>query len=119
MEYTLNCLVLGAEDTFPVKIMEAQSVGELKDEIKKKKPNDFNGVDADRLTLYKINVDLSNPVEYENIMREVSQPSHVFNPKLRLLAAWRISTHFGESSDRLEGNIHILVELPRSKSMDP
>ena len=94
-------------------------MGKLKEEIKAKKALRFKDFDADELTLHKIKVDLSDESEGNNIMDKVSQPDYVFNPKLRLLAAWRISTYFGESSDRLEGNIHILVELPQSKSIGP
>ena len=115
MEYTLNCLVPGAADTFPIEVKETQLVGKLKEEIKKKKALRFKDFDADELTLHKIKVDLSD----DNIMDTVSQPDYVFNPKIRLLAARRMSTYFEESSDRLEGNIHILVELPQSKSIDP
>jgi len=52
-------------------------------------------------------------------MHDVSQPDYVFNPKLKLNAVQRISRYFGQSSDRPERNIHILVEPPQSKSIDP
>ena len=117
MEYTLNCLVLGAEDTFPVKIKGAQSVGELKDEIKKKKEPRFNGLAADELTLYQINVDISDDNDIGDIMHEVSQPGYVFNPKRKLQAARKLARVF-RGTGPPDDTVHILVVPPQSKSID-
>jgi len=118
-EYTLCCFVPGAKDTFPVDINEGMTVGQLKKAIKNEKPIAFKDVDAADLTLHQINVDISNESEYDNIMRDVSQPGYVFILKRKLRAAWRISQYFGKESARPENAIHILVELPQSKSIDP
>ena len=90
-------------------------MGELKEEIKEQQMLAFHA-----LTLYKIKVDISDDDKCDSIMRDVSQPDYVFNLKLKLDAVEeRISRYFGQSSDRPEGNIHILVEPPQSKSIDP
>ena len=118
-EYTLNCLVPGDKTTFPVNINEEMKVGKLKNEIKRKNEPRFNYFDADGLTLHQINVDVSNESEYDNIILEVSQPGYVFIPKRKLFPTSKISKYFGEPSDRLRAVIHILVEPPQSKSIDP
>jgi len=115
-EYTLNCLVPGAKDTFSVKIKKDQSVGHLKHAIKSRKPIDFKDVNADHLTLHLIKVDVSDEEEYESIIFEVSQPGYVFDPKRTLIPTSKISRYFGQGP---EGDIHILVELPQSRSIDP
>ncbi|KAL8003025.1 hypothetical protein Plhal703r1_c13g0064451 [Plasmopara halstedii] len=47
------CAIVGAAgNAFPVDIDADQLVGDLKEEIKAKKPNDMKGVDADRLELF-------------------------------------------------------------------
>ena len=118
-EYTLNCLVPGAKDTFSVKIKKDQSVDDLKKVIKKKNEPRFNHFDADELTLHQINVDVSNESEYVNIMLEVSQPGYVFIPKKKLHPMQEISEHFEDSDPPKRKTIHILVEPPQSKSIDP
>ena len=121
MEYTLNCIVLGEASVFPVKINDAQLVGELKKAIKNEKPNDFKDIDADHLTLHRIriNLDASDEDEYDRILDEVSQPGYVFTPKRKLRDVWEISQYYGDPSYRQRGAIHILVEPPQSKSIDP
>jgi len=85
MQINLYCIVLGEKNPFPVTMDWDRSVGELKDEIKKKKEPEFNHLAADKLTLYKISVDISNVGKYERTMDEVSQSGYVFNPKVKLL----------------------------------
>ena len=112
MMYTLFCMIEGQYIPFSVKINETQSVDELKTEIRKKTSNRFRNIAADKLTLYKINVDASDRNKYEDTMHAISQPDYVFNPKLMLNPGQRISRYFGQPSDRPEGNILILVEPP-------
>jgi len=115
MEYTLNCIVLGEASVFPVKINDAQLVGELKKAIKNENPNDFKDIDAHHLTLYKIKIVIPDD-EGDNILDRVSQPGYVFDPKDKLFPTHKMSRYFGQDPD---GDIHILVELPQSKSIDP
>ncbi|KAI8594210.1 hypothetical protein EDD21DRAFT_422114, partial [Dissophora ornata] len=55
-QLTLFCLVDGEalDNAFPVSTSSATTVGELKDFIKTKIPDTFNGVDAKDLTLWKV-----------------------------------------------------------------
>ncbi|KAF9946255.1 hypothetical protein BGZ70_003311, partial [Mortierella alpina] len=50
------CLVDGEAPSraFPVSISFTETVGDLKDLIKAKKPNDFSDIDADKLTLWRV-----------------------------------------------------------------
>ena len=116
MEYTLNCLVLGEADPFPVKIKKGQLVGELKEEIKKKMQR-LALIDAHKLPLYKISVDISDTSNYDSTMSELSQPHYVFNPKVKLFPIEFISEHFRRPPNMK--TIHILAEPPQSKSIDP
>jgi len=116
MPYTLFCTVLGHGDLFPVKVDETQSVDELKTKIRTKKVPEFNHFAVDRLTLYKIKVDFPNENEYDDIMRKVSEPGYVFDPKLKLIPTFKMLKYFEQGP---EGDIHILVELPQGKSIDP
>ena len=121
MVYPLNCIVLGEKNIFQVKINETQSVIELKQEIKKGKDIRFKDIDADELTLHriKINLDVSDEDEYDRILDEVSKPGYMFTSKRKLRDAWEISQYFGDPSHRPKMTIHILMELPQSKSIDP
>jgi len=93
MTYTLFCIIEGQYIPFSVKINETQSVDKLKMEIKKETSPGFNNVAADKLTLYKIKVDVSDDNKYENTMHDVSQPDYVFNPKLMLDPGQTISSY--------------------------
>ncbi|GMF31505.1 unnamed protein product [Phytophthora lilii] len=49
----LFCAIVGAAGSaFPVDIIAGQTVGDLKEVIKEKKPNDFKDIDADKLQLF-------------------------------------------------------------------
>ncbi|CAB4435833.1 unnamed protein product [Rhizophagus irregularis] len=58
MSVTLLCLVKGntLANAFPVHIDSNQLVGDLKEAIKAKKQNDFAGIDADKLKLWKVEI---------------------------------------------------------------
>jgi hypothetical protein len=55
-EISLICWIPGLEDAnaFPVDIMRSQTVGHLKDAIKKKKGNALGHIDADQLAIWKV-----------------------------------------------------------------
>ncbi|RGB23113.1 hypothetical protein C1646_729191 [Rhizophagus diaphanus] len=61
MSITLFCLVKGntTANAFPVHIGKGQFVGDLKKVIKAEKQNDFAGVDADKLRLWKVEITLT------------------------------------------------------------
>ena len=117
MVYTLFCIVLGQKTTFSVKVDETQTVDELKKAIKNEKPHKFKDVDADELTLHQIKIFIpEDDDEYDNMMNRISQPGYVFDSKRTLIPTSKISKYFGQGP---AGDIHILVELPESKSIDP
>ena len=53
---TLICLVKGSSTAFPVDIDRNLLVGHLKKAIKAEKQNDFAGIDADKLRLWKVEI---------------------------------------------------------------
>jgi len=110
MEYTLNCVDFGQgeEKAFPVKIKSDQSVGELRKAIKNENENDYNGIDARHLTLYRHNVDTYDPKTFE--CKEAD----------KLLPLKEMSACFGDLNPPLKGAINIIVVVPpRSKSIYP
>ena len=52
----LNCWIIGDDlyHYFPVEIAKMETVGGLKDAIKAKAQNDFSGIDAKNLHLWKV-----------------------------------------------------------------
>ncbi|KAG0302864.1 hypothetical protein BGZ97_002144, partial [Linnemannia gamsii] len=46
----------GTSNAFPVEIESTKTIGSLKELFKAKKTNDFQDVDADRLTLWRVSI---------------------------------------------------------------
>src|SRR5437660_1813198 len=69
---TLSCLVQcdnpSNKNIFKVEIGNDKSVSKLKEEIKKKKHNNFVNVNADELQLWKVNIPLGEPNYKLNIL---------------------------------------------------
>ena len=60
MSHPYWCFLAGDSSLFPVKFDdETATVGELKDKIKEKKPATLGHIDANHLTLYRVEVDES------------------------------------------------------------
>jgi hypothetical protein len=70
---------------FPVDIEKDQLVGHLKDAIKAKKQNDFAGIDADRLKLWKVPISDDQVDPLSNLSLQDSD---------ELLAIRKISKYF-------------------------
>lgn len=103
-----------------VLIDETKTVGHLKDEIKKEMEPVFDGLDAHALTLYKINVDVSDESKYREIIDQISKSDYVFTPREFLNPAKRLNTFFGSPGPiKVERSIHILVVPPGRESLDP
>ena len=105
-KWTLFCLVANENTPFPVEIQSDKTVGVLKEAIKIKKPNDFANIDADRLTLYLINLP-DNDNLAENVKQELTKP----------LTALRATKQLG---DLLPGSpaketVHILIQEPSGR----
>ena len=104
MSITLLCLVKGntTANAFPVHIEGSSLVGDLKDAIKAKKQNDFAGVDADKLKLWKVTIPGDRDYQLQNLILQDSD---------ELLAIRKISKYFEDSPP--EEHIHVIVKLPR------
>ncbi|PKY29204.1 hypothetical protein RhiirB3_530348, partial [Rhizophagus irregularis] len=76
-------------------------VSHLKDAIKAKKQNDFAGIDADRLKLWKVSIPGDQDDQLRNLILQDSD---------ELLAIRKISKYFPDSPP--EEHIHVIVKLP-------
>ena len=105
MSITLLCLVKGntLANAFPVDINKDQLVGHLKKVIKAEKQNDFAGVDADRLKLWKVPISDDHVDLLNNLSLKDSD---------ELLAINDIGDYWPEKP--LKKNIHVLVEPPET-----
>jgi hypothetical protein len=122
MPITLACIIIGQATAFTVTINETQYVDELKDEIKKKQQHNLAEVDADQLTLYKVNIDVSTKELLDAAKLAIFQSSIEYE-KEELEGLWELSTYFQESGPPENAipkrTIHILVQLPRGESINP
>jgi hypothetical protein len=103
-KWKLFCIVVGGNTSFSVKISSDETVDDLKKAIKKEKEHDFAGFDADRLTLFKVDVpalDLSKALEQ---IPKLDLSSATMNPVLKL------SRYY--STTPSEEMIHILIHTP-------
>src|SRR6266542_2959252 len=102
MSITLLCLVKGntTANAFPVHIEGSSLVGDLKKAIKAEKQNDFAGIDADKLKLWKVTI----PDDRDDLLN---------NPTLQdeLLATRDIEEYWPEKPPKK--HIHVIVKLPR------
>ena len=104
MSITLFCLVKGnvSENAFSVKISRDEPISELKDAIKAKKQNDFAGIDADRLKLWKVTIPGDQDDQLRNLILQNSD---------ELLAINDIGDYWSTSPSKK--HIHVIVKLPR------
>src|SRR4051795_3172277 len=105
MSITLFCLVKGntTANAFEVDIEKDKSISHLKKVIKAEKQNDFAGVDADRLKLWKVPISDDHVDPLNNLSLEDSD---------ELLAINDIGDYWPEKP--LKKNIHVLVEPPET-----
>ncbi|RIA93164.1 hypothetical protein C1645_30336 [Glomus cerebriforme] len=104
MSITLFCLVKGntSEKAFSVKINRDEPISELKKAIKAEKQNDFAGVDADRLKLWKKEI----PDDQDDLLSNLT-----LNDGDELLATREIGDYWTEKPPKR--HIHVIVKLPR------
>ncbi|KAF9958236.1 hypothetical protein BGZ72_000699, partial [Mortierella alpina] len=105
---TLFCLVDGeaSANVFPVSTSSEATVGELKDAIKNKKSPEFDGIDADQLTLWRVSI----PIKADNDVLPILLNSVPGKERKKLGPATRLSTVFTEQPP--EETIHISVQRP-------
>lgn len=72
MPHTLICIVANEGTTFSVTVNGAQLVDELKKAIKGERAD--LDVPAVHLTLYKVNVDISNEDQFDEVVRGIASP---------------------------------------------
>ena len=107
MSITLLCLVKGntLANAFPVDINKDQLVGHLKKVIKAEKQNDFAGVDADRLKLWKVPISDDHVDPLNNLLLEDSD---------KLLAINEIGDYWTEKPSKK--HIHVIVSPPEANA---
>src|SRR6266498_3082451 len=105
MPITLLCLVKGntTANAFPVHIEGSSLVGDLKDAIKAKKQNDFAGVDADKLKLWKVSI----PDDQDDLLNSLS-----LDDEPELLATREIGDYWTEKPPKR--HIHVIVSPPEA-----
>jgi len=105
MSIKIFCLEKGrtpaVQHAFPVNISRDETVGDLKDAIKAKKPNDFAGIDADRLRLWQVEI----PVDRNDLIQ--GQP---LQDDDQLKATDYIDEFWTDPPKRR--HIHVIVKLP-------
>jgi Crinkler effector protein N-terminal domain len=105
---TLICIIYGESTPFPVHIDKTLLVDDLKKEIKKQKENDFRNIDADKLTLW--NVDISD--DDEAAIRQLALQADTANETM-MRPARKISRYF--VNEPTEEHIHVVIERPPGK----
>ena len=105
MSATLFCLIKGntTANAFEVDIEKGKSISKLKEAIKAKKQNDFAGVDADKLRLWKKEI----PDDQDDLLSNLT-----LNDGDELLATREIGDYWTEKPPKR--NIHVIVEPPES-----
>ena len=98
---TLFCWVFGDPQPFSVKISPEKTVDELKEAIVAKKPNRFQGIDADVLNLWKKIITTSDIKTFQ-----LSD----LNEEDELDETWRIVKYFKEAPE--EEKIHVIIKAP-------
>ncbi|KAG8754727.1 hypothetical protein FRC14_004710, partial [Serendipita sp. 396] len=103
--YTIFCVFVGGSRPFLVKIDKDEPVGELQEEIKKKKPTYFDGIYADELTLFHIELKDEERLADDSRKRLQEVPAPVpMNPLKKLV------DYFPNPPP--SDTVHIIVELP-------
>ncbi|KAG0221709.1 hypothetical protein BGW41_006585, partial [Actinomortierella wolfii] len=88
----------------PVEIEPSETIGDLRDAIKKKKVVEFKDVDAKSLTLWKVSYQVTYNMQEPVSLEEIASPI-----KLSYVFA-EISEVFAETSPKK--TIHVIVQRP-------
>src|ERR1043165_9974813 len=100
----LSCLVFGEpiENAFTVKVDKDETISELKEIIKTKKQNTFNYIDANELSLWKINASLG---ELNQFIRKNDSDIKIIGEQLFPLN--KVGEEFPEPADE---RVHVIVQ---------
>jgi len=99
----LLCVIHGESTPFPVRIDKTLLVGDLKDEIKKKKENDFRNIDADKLTLWNVDILYDEDVIKQLVLVE--------SAVIKKMSPVRKISRYFENPPK-EEHIHVVIERP-------
>jgi hypothetical protein len=102
MSIKLFCLVQKETTPFPVVINRGETVGDLKDAIKAKNPNDFQGVDARKLRLWKVEI----PDDHSDLIQ-----GQTLQDNNQLLPTHYLDEYWTDTPPRR--HIHVIIKLPR------
>jgi hypothetical protein len=94
MQYNLVCFRPGDKHIFSIDIDENKSVDQLKQMITRNKERKLDDFPPEDLTLYKIEVDISNYNQYGQIVADMSRSDYVFPQKEELIPIAEISYYF-------------------------
>ena len=110
---TLFCLVQDESITnvFSVKIPPTDTVDDLKELIKKKKAPEFDTIAADKLKLWKVNINIDNA---SAVLKDLVLENNEEKGVQELIPVKKIFKVFPEEPD--EEHIHIIVERPSCTS---
>ena len=102
--YTIFCIVVGEDVSFPVEIEKSKTVGQLKDDIKKKNSRlaDFNALD---LILYRVDLPDDDNLEH-NVKETLRGRLDPLKPSKKWVAIYPDGLQ--------EDTVHILVQPLRS-----
>ncbi|KAF9276351.1 hypothetical protein BGZ74_003672, partial [Mortierella antarctica] len=104
---SLFCLVDGesTSNAFPVEVESTKTIGDFKKLIKVEKANDFSDVDADKLTLWRVSIPITDDDDELPILL-----NNVTSDKKKLGPATRLSKVF--PAELPEETVHIIVQRP-------
>ena len=115
--FTFNCAIIGTNTAFSVKLNKTQLVAELKERIKTAKFKVLASVEADRLTLYKVNLDVSTAETNSKVLQAIEQNSvYCVREELQVQLS-ELSSTFKET-DLPKTAIHVLVKCPAGESIN-
>ena len=114
MSYELICAILGERNAITLKVDMTWTVGELQNAIKEETETTSA---AHKLTLYRVNIDISDTKLIPRVMEQICESSFEFQRE-KLSPGYCLSDYWG-ASDLLRGKIiHIIVKMPRGESSD-
>jgi hypothetical protein len=116
MSYTIDCLLIGGTTTFEVTLEESCTVHQLKKAITQKKPHTLANVDADQLTLYRVEIDIKISRNEASRIDALTLQSQNLNEDEALDEEKQLSVIFGQTPQGKKE--YILVPVPEGESID-
>src|SRR5260221_13244265 len=105
------CVLVEKATAFPVRFDETQTVDELKEEIKAAVDPKLRSLAANKLTLYRVDIDASNRQEYIEAVKKIAQELHKHT---KLHPMFKLSSVFEDLDPPVppRRTVHILVKFP-------